>query len=183
MSTKLRMLESIYCFSSYCCCGVWISFLANLHKQLGWVPGNPFLSVSLGAEKELGLGGTGDWHGDDLYSKPIFQAPERACLLQNSWGLEGGGVEGGAGTLLPIFTETQSHSVQFPQVTTLSQAVTPVWMWDLKRTLGPIGRRASSAWLLQVTSYRARPGVSGDKTTVRGQWGRKCGVVAEIWQR
>ena len=82
--------------------------------------------MSLGAEKELGWGGTGDWHGDAFSEKPLVRAGEGACLLQNSGGWEGGGVEGGAGTLLPIFTETQSHSVQFPQVTTLSQAVTPV---------------------------------------------------------
>lgn len=49
-------------------------------------------------------GGTGDWHVDDLSLKPVCQALDRACFLQNSWGLARGGGEEGVQPL-PVSTE------------------------------------------------------------------------------
>lgn len=75
------MLESIYCFSSYVvvfeflslqtCINSWAESLGTPSHLCPWGPGG-------GA----GGGGTGYWHVDRLYSKPVCQALGRACLLQ-----------------------------------------------------------------------------------------------------
>lgn len=46
-----------------------------------------------------GLGaGTGDWHMENLYPKPVFQVLDRACFLQNSCGDKSRGREVGQGS-------------------------------------------------------------------------------------
>lgn len=64
-------------------------------------------------------GGAGDWHVDDLSSKPVCQALDRAYFLQNSWGLAGGGRVGKRGfSLWQSPLREKSHPVRFPQIIT-----------------------------------------------------------------
>lgn len=72
------------------CINSWAESLETPSHQCPWGPGG-----GAGAR-------TGDWHADDLYSKPVFQVPNRACFLQISWGLEGGGTQRGSGKLIQL---------------------------------------------------------------------------------
>lgn len=69
---------------------------------------------------------------DDLYSKPVFQTPNRACFLQNSrgaGGLEGGGAEsvgwGSQAGFSPSSLRASLILSSAPQITS-SEAIGPV---------------------------------------------------------
>lgn len=106
------MLEFIYCFSSYCF--VVFEFLPLQTCINGW-------AESLETPSHLCLGGpgagTGDWHMENLYPKPVFRFSTGPVFSRIPVGIRVGVGKWAreASSASPHLHQEKSHSVQFPQ--------------------------------------------------------------------
>lgn len=122
------------------CINSWAESLGTPSHLRPWGPG-----------VEAGGGGAGYWHVDHLYSEPVCQALHRACLLQSSWGLEGGSGEVGRGgqfSCSPSSLRGSPICPVPPHNTLVKSKWSCVSVRLKKNTRGRSGGSAWPAWLL-----------------------------------